>query len=138
MWRTVVSVIAGFVASGLVVFAVGSLGDALFPVVASETMDLDQMMASIPFGGQVFMVLSWALASLAAGTMAAYMAEEHTVKHALAVGLVLQVMALVRIAVFPHPTWMVVAVFVVFLPMAWVGAKLGDRLLAQEEAAKGS
>jgi hypothetical protein len=96
-----------------------------------DTEALRTMMAGMPVGVFVILMLGWMLGALTGGLLAARLAStwfhRAPLVHALAVGAVQTAGAIANFTLLPHPTWVLVAGLVVFIPMALVGGRLGQR-----------
>ena len=135
MLRSILAVLAGLVLGMFVITAVESLIPLAYPmpraVDPKDTEALRTMMAGMPVGVFVILMLGWMLGALTGGLLAARLAStwfhRAPLVHALAVGAVQTAGALANFTLLPHPTWVLVAGLVVFIPMALVGGRLGQR-----------
>ncbi len=81
----------------------------------------------VPLGAMVFVILAYAAGSFGGGWVAARLAAARKLRHALVVGGVLMLAGVSNLVTIPHPTWMVIATLVVFLPLAYAGGRLAQR-----------
>jgi hypothetical protein len=79
-------------------------------------------MAEIPQAAFRFVLLGYVLGSLVGGYTAAKIGR--AARLALVVGAILMVFGILNVVLIPHPLWVTVATFLVFLPAAWVGGRL--------------
>ncbi len=135
MLRSVLAVLAGLVLGMFTIMAVESVIPLVYPMPrAIDPADTDAMrttLANMPVGAFVILMAGWALGALSGGLLAARLATTWFYKaplaHALAVGLVQTAGAIANFTMLPHPTWVLVAGLVVFIPMALLGGALGRR-----------
>ena len=121
--RKILSVIAGVVAGGIVVGLVEALGHTAFPI--REGVDFQQLKpGDIPIPAMVAVLVAWALGSLVGGWVAARKAG---MAPALSVGAILMAAGIVNMVTIPSPLWFWVGGLAVFLPFAYLGAKLAAR-----------
>jgi len=135
MLRSFLAVLAGLVLGMFVITAVESMIPMIYPVPKaidpSDPEALRAMMAGMPTGVFVILMCGWTFGALAGGLLAARLASTWFHKapllHALAVGVVQTAGAIANFTMLPHPTWVLVAGMLVFIPMALLGGKLGQR-----------
>jgi hypothetical protein len=74
-----------------------------------------------------------AVGSIAGGAVAAFVAASHRMTLALGVGALHMVGGIAAAVILPLPIWVtVVDLVAMYLPMAWIGGKLGIRSGAHE------
>ncbi len=72
--------------------------------------------------------LAHALGMLTGASVASWIAASHRMKLALGIGALNLIGGIAAAAMIPAPTWFVVLDLVVaYIPMAWIGGKLGQR-----------
>ena len=125
--RKVVGVIVGMIAGGTLVGMVEGLGHVLFPlpegVDATSIESLKANMDKIPLGSMLFVLLGWAVGSVAGSAVAVWISRSSIVP-GLITGGILMAGGIANMAMLPHPVWFSVAGCLVFLPSAWVGAQM--------------
>ena len=130
--RNTLAVIAGFVALALAKYLATKLGNAVIPPPAGADLStMDGFKAAIP----LFEAKQWlpalfehAMGSMAGAAVTAYVAASHRMTLALGIGALHMVGGLVAAFLLPFPTWVIVVDLVgMYLPMAWIGGKLGSR-----------
>jgi hypothetical protein len=126
--RSILGVVAGLVLAFVVISAIEYCGHLIYPlppgVDATNLESLKAAMANVPTGALLFVLGAWALGSFLGGWLAAFIARFGHVAHALMVGGVLMLMAIVNLLLFPHPVWFWVLSFVVILPVACLGGRI--------------
>lgn len=145
MWpviRSILAVIVGFVAANVTMFAIGAINAVLYPdiVKAVESNDpeaLQAAMAATPGAvGAMFVVLvAWVLGSLAGGFLAAWTGRSAPIVHALVVGGLFMLGGIANNLAFPPPVWFWMATVVAFLPAAYAGARLAEKMATQRAGA---
>lgn len=133
MLRSIGAVLAGIVAAVIVIMLVESLGHFIFPtsqsVDPSDPESLKAAMENIPLGAMLAVLAAWAAGSLAGGWVAAMIATRSFVTHALIVGVVVLIFAIINMAMIPHPLWFWIVGVIIILPAAYVGGRLVGRQL---------
>lgn len=128
MGRSILAVVLGIVLGGVVVGGVEYVGRLAYPPPAGMDMNnpevVKEYVAQAPVGALLFVPLAWALGSLAGGTLAAKLSRQSHTRNALIVGGVLMVFGIANLVMIPSPLWMWVVGIAVFLPAAYLGAKL--------------
>ena len=130
MIRSILAVIAGVVAGGVVVGLLEVLGHRLFPLpddLLQELADPERFReaaARIPDINRLAVIAAWAGGALAAGAVTAFVARRFHTGLALIAGGGLLFAGLNNLILIPSPLWMWALGLAVFLPMAWLGARL--------------
>ncbi len=137
MWpifRSILAVIAGFVATSAVMVTVEMVnGRLLHPELAKAAEGLTDreairaVLASAPASAFLVVAVGWVLGSLAGGFLSAWIGRTSPVGHALALGGLLTLAGVVNNLMIPPPAWFWVASLVVFLPATYAGARLAPK-----------
>jgi hypothetical protein len=139
MGRSILAVLLGVVVGGLLVAAVEFVSHLIYPppqgLDPANVEAFKRVMASAPAGAFLFILLAWAVGSLGGGWLAATIARRSHTQHALVVGAILMTMGMLNLLMIPHPVWFWLAALALFLPAAYLGAKLA-RPGAQPEASR--
>lgn len=134
MWRSIGAVVGGVIVGGLVVFVVEVLGQWAYPpptdLDLSDPQALQAAMMNAPVGALLFVLLAWAVGSLAGGWTAARIARSRPVLHAVIVGGFLLAAGIANLITIPHPPWFTLLSVLVFLPAAYAGSLLARRSTA--------
>ena len=132
--RSILAVIAGFVAASAVMLVVESInGRVLYPELgklAEGVMDREAiraLLASAPVGSLLVVLFGWALGSLLGGYLAARIGWNAPVAHALVLGGLLTLAGIANNLMLPPPGWFWIPTLLVFLPAAYAGARLAPR-----------
>lgn len=131
--RRIAGLVAGLVVMALTVALAEGAGHALFPpppgLDVTNPDDQARLMAVIPLGAKIAVVVAWFLGALAGSAVA--MVVGRTPLLGWAIGLIMGALSLFTTQVFPHPLWMVIAAVV--LPL--VAVLVAKRLVAGRIAA---
>jgi hypothetical protein len=128
--RRILAVLAGFIGGSVVNMAIITLGPRLIPPPAgTDTTTMEGLKAALPlFGPQHFVApfLAHALGTLVGAALAARLAGTQAV--AYGIGVLFFIGGAVNVAMLPAPMWFNVLDLVgAYLPMAWLGARIGGR-----------
>jgi hypothetical protein len=130
--RNTLAVIAGVVALGVAKYLATKLGNAVIPPPTGVDLStMDGFKAAIP----LYEAKQWlpaffehAMGSMAGAAVAAFLAASHRMTLALGIGALHMVGGLAAALMLPFPVWVVAVDLVgMYLPMAWIGGKLGSR-----------
>lgn len=134
MWkvaRSVLAVIAGFVAASAVMMLIESAnGRVLYPELGkmaegmTDREAIRALLANAPVGAFLVVLVGWALGSLVGGFLAAWIARNAPVGHALVLGGLLTLAGIANNLMIPPPGWFWIPSLAVFLPAAYAGARL--------------
>lgn len=132
--RSILAVIAGFVAASLVMVVVESInGHVLYPELgklaehAADKETIRALMASAPVGAFLVVLFGWALGSFAGGFVAARIALAAPAAHGLVLGVLLTCAGIANNLMLPPPGWFWIPTILVFVPAACAGAMLASR-----------
>jgi hypothetical protein len=126
--KSLIAIVAGIIVAGVTGFLVQWAGDALLsslmgldPITAqgAATLGVDRATESL-----MVVVSGYVLGPLAGGYLAARLAPSRPAMHALFVGGVQMLFAVMALALFPHPAWFSVATWLAFPTGALIGAAL--------------
>lgn len=123
----VLGLIAAFVATGLI----ESLNMLLFPTPAGldpqRPEDLRKLMAVMPVGAFLVVLLAWAAGSFCGSFVAVRWGPERKFWPAWVIGSIQLLAGLLMVLMIPHPVWFTVIGLALFLPMAALGGNLARR-----------
>ena len=84
-------------------------------------------LAEVPDINRLAVVLAWGVGALIAGFVTALVARRWHITLALVAGGGLLFAGLTNLILFPSPFWMWIFGLAIFLPAAWLGAKLAPK-----------
>ena len=129
--RSVAVVAAGFILASTVMIVVETInGKVLYPELAKAADDVNDrdalraLFAAAPSGALLVVLGGWALGGVVGGWITARLAAHSTVGHAVALGVLLTVAGIANNLIAPPPLWFWIASVAVFIPAAYVGARL--------------
>jgi hypothetical protein len=131
--RSAIAIGVGLLVGMLTITVVEALGRALYPLPPGidryDPESLKTVITTLPLGWFVFVLLAWALGAMHGGGFAAYLSRGPRVLHGLIVGAVQMACGIYEAVVIPYPTWFAVVGVLLFLPCAYIGAKIGTQPL---------
>jgi len=130
--RNTLAFLGGFVVLGVAKYAATALGNAVIPPPSGVDLStLDGFKAAIPLYEAKHWIPAFfehAVGSMAGGAAAAFLAVSHKMKLAVGIGALHMVGGIGAALMLPFPAWVVaVDLVAMYLPMAWMGGKLGAR-----------
>jgi len=132
--RSVLGVIAGFVAASVVMMIIETInGRFLHPELGklaqgmTDREAIRSLMASAPASAFLVVIFGWALGSLCGGLVAAWIGRRAHTGHALVLGVLLTLSGVANNLMIPPPLWFWVAGLVVLIPAACAGARFAPR-----------
>ena len=134
VFRSVLAVVAGFVAASAVMMAVESVnGRFIYPELGklaegvTDREVIRTLLASAPVGAFLVVLFGWAIGSLTGGIVVAWIGKERAIRDALVLGGLLTLAGVANNLMIPPPLWFWLAGLVVLLPAAYAGARLVRR-----------
>jgi hypothetical protein len=116
------AIVVGVLAAGLVVAAVETAGHALFPpppgIDLANPADQARLIAALPLGAKLAVLLAWFLGALAGAFAALRIAAWRPAGWVVAG--VMTILSVVTTQMFPHPWWMIAAALVLPVLAAWM------------------
>ena len=132
MIRTVFSIIAGLAAGIIIITLVDKLGDFFYPAPSdldySNKETVMRLVLDAPFGAVLFIAIAWALGSFSGGMVSSIISNNYKMLVAIITGLILMAAGLTTLLSFSHPVWIWIVGLSVYIPFAYLGAKLGINL----------
>lgn len=126
--RSVLSVLLGTVVGLVIIAGIEAVAHAVYPLPPGiNPMDpaaLKAAMADLPVRALLFVLLAWATATLIGAWLSARMVRRSRMLHGMIVGVLLLVGGIANMLMIPHPVWFWVLGVALFLPAAYLGAKL--------------
>jgi hypothetical protein len=124
--RTILGVVAGIIAGGLIVFVTEAVGHSLYPphgdINLADPEDVERLMASLPAGAFAFVLAGWFLGGFAGAFVARWIARADAAAWAVAVLFIL--FTTMNFVMIPHPMWMIAAGIFIPLVSAWLAIRL--------------
>jgi hypothetical protein len=133
MLRTVLAIVLGFLAGSAVNMGLVMVGSqAVAPPPGVDLNDMESLRAAMPLLGPkyfLFPFLAHALGTLVGALVAFLIAPRGKGWVSRVIGVMFLVGGLVAAFMIPAPKWFIVAdLALAYLPMAWLGARIGAAL----------
>ncbi|WP_452226575.1 hypothetical protein [Lacinutrix cladophorae] len=126
--RNILAVVFGWFAGSIVNMSLIQLGNKLLPIPGVEPNNMDALAKVIPTLEPQFFIfpfLAHALGTFVGAIIAGYIAFNHKMKFALAVGFLFLLGGITVNYMLPGPTWFTITdIVLAYLPMAWLGGKI--------------
>lgn len=126
MGKKILAVIVGVVTAGVVVFIVEAIGHWAYPLPPGTNVRdpeaMKSLIATLPAGALLFVVLGWTLGSFAGGAVAARIGR--SLGPGLVTGAIQLLFGIITMFMIHHPMWMVALGTLLPIPAAWAGAAL--------------
>jgi len=130
--RNILAVIAGWMGGSLINMGLVKIGNAVVPIDGIDPTDMNalaEVMPTLGYENFIFPFLAHALGTLIGGAIAAWIATNHKMKFAIGVGSFFLLGGILINYMLPGPTWFAITdIALAYLPMAWLGGKLGEKL----------
>ena len=124
--KMILAVLIGVIAGGAIVFATEAIGHSLFPpppdINLADPEDVKRLMASLPAGAFIMVLLGWFLGSFAGALVAFSIARKPGAAWAVAAIFIL--FTAMNFLMIPHPAWMIAAGLLIPLASAWLALRL--------------
>jgi hypothetical protein len=127
MGRQILAAVVGIVVAVLVVGLIEMGSHQIYPPPAGidfhDQAQVAAMVANLPVGALLFVLLAWALGSLLGAFVAAKISVGNRARPALAVAVLMLAAVAFNLVAFPHPLWMALTGLLLPLPCALLGAR---------------
>jgi hypothetical protein len=123
------AIVGGTVVAFIVVMVLEMVEMKIYPpppgLDMSDPAAVRAVMATIPLGALVLVLVAEVTGAFAGGYLAAFIARRTPAVHALIVGGLVMLAAVGNMLSIPHPVWFWVIALILFLPASYVGGLLG-------------
>lgn len=135
--RNVIAVLAGLIIGSVVNMGLITLGSSVIPPPPGvDVTDMESLKSSMHLFEPrhfIFPFLAHALGTLVGAVVAFIIAAAHKVKFALTIGIFFLIGGIMNVFMLPSPLWFAVLDIVgAYIPMGWIGAKIGESLLTKK------
>src|SRR5262245_48987608 len=107
--RKALGIVAGLVLGVVITSIVEWISSRIYPLPPGvDPMDVEAMkgvIAQLPFGAFLMVLLAWGLGSLAGGWLAVTIARGTWILPAVLVGGILMLFGIITMLMLPHPLW---------------------------------
>lgn len=124
MKKRTIAIVVGIIIGGLFIALGESLSTYIFPL--KEPFPTDPALMSdfiendVPFGSKLVVVINWALSAFVAAIVSTFISGRTSPKPMLAVVGVLNALTLIQLFILPHPKWMWISSFILFIPVGFI------------------
>src|SRR5579883_2308525 len=137
--RSILAVLLGFVVASGVIGVIEHISHAIFPPPAgldpSNAEATHRALASMPAGAYLFIVLAWALGTFSGAWVAGLVAKNGKRVHALIIGFAFLAVGIIMMMLLPHPAWFMILGLLIYLPAAYAGGELAERMARRKTLA---
>ena len=126
--KNFLAVILGWLSGSIINMGLIQIGYIFFPLNDVDVNDmyaLAEVMPTLDNEYFIFLFLAHALGTLAGATVAAFIAANHKIKFALAIGGLFLLGGIMVNYMLPGPKWFTILDSIAaYLPMSWLGGKI--------------
>ena len=131
--RNILAVIIGWGIGSAVNMGLITAGHSVYPMEGVDPNDMEALAAAMPdasFEHFIFPFLAHAIGTLIGALVAVLIAATHKMKFAYAMGGLFLLGGIMVSFMIPAPTWFTVLdIAIAYIPMAWIGGKIGMSLV---------
>ncbi len=128
MLKNIIGVVAGWIAAWILFTGIQLINYMIVPKPEgfdwADPGSIKQMIDTMPFYAWVILILGYVIGSFAAGFVIGKIAESKTMILPVIAALLFMLGWLGNIMTFPHPIWVVILVFLVYIPSTLAGHRL--------------
>ena len=125
MVRKILGTVAGIIVAGPIFFLVQSINAVIFgfpkDLDLNDPAAVSEFMANMPTAAFLVVAFGYALGSFVAGWLARKITRADSLIIPLIIGSVLTLAWIGNITMLPHPLWMVVLCFLIYIPFTLLG-----------------
>ncbi len=128
MLKNIIGVVAGWIAAWILFTGIQLINYMIVPKPEgfdwADPGSIKQMIDTMPFYAWVILILGYVIGSFAAGFVIGKIAESKTMILPVIAALLFMLGWLGNIMTVPHPIWVVILVFLVYIPSTLAGHRL--------------
>jgi hypothetical protein len=128
MLRSVLAIFGGLMAGFWLILGITKLGNRFYPPPTwldySKPETIERTIRETPTGMLMFLLLAWGVGTFISAGIAARIAPSWKIGHGMIIGGLFLFNSLGQTAALPYPLWFKIAGPALFLPMAYLGARL--------------
>ncbi len=128
MLKNIIGVVAGWIAAWILFTGIQLINYMIVPKHEgfdwADPGSIKQMIDTMPFYAWVILILGYVIGSFAAGFVIGKIAESKTMILPVIAALLFMLGWLGNIMTVPHPIWVVILVFLVYIPSTLAGHRL--------------
>ncbi len=128
MLRIVLGIIAGTIVGSIIFLVFQMFNGLIFPLPEGADYRNQEAMkdfvSGLPAVGFVLILIGYAVGSVGAGYIARKISRHASIVAPMILGLLFSIGWAMNISAIPHPLWVIVAGFAIYLPFTFFGHKL--------------
>lgn len=128
----ILAVVAGWVVGSIVNLGLVQAGHSVYPIPGVTPDDIEglaEVMNTLDFRYFIFPFIAHALGTFIGSLLAATIAVRFKMRFAMVIGIIFFVSGTIINFMIPGPIWFTLTdILLAYLPMAWLGGKLGIKL----------
>ncbi len=128
--KKIAAAVIGIVVAGGIVFAVESLGHAVYPLPPdldmSDPVQFGNYVESLPIGAFAFVAGAWVLGTIGGGLLACFIAGEKPRVYSAIVGGFILVATIANLITIPHPLWFSISSLFAIAVMTYVTGSIAS------------
>jgi hypothetical protein len=132
MFRSILAIVLGVLAGGLIVGLIESTGLLIHPlppdIRITDSAAMKDHAAKAPPAAKIPVGIAWFVGPLVGSWLAAFIARRAFLAHALVIGVIFLAADIANLFSFPHPRWLLIVGLIAPLAAAWLGATLAARM----------
>ncbi|GAA4296592.1 hypothetical protein GCM10023183_03580 [Nibribacter koreensis] len=115
----------------ITIFLVELVAQQVYPLPSEVNLQdpeaMGAYMANAPMGSLVLVLMAYALGSFLGGMVAARLAPNKKMVHAIVVGILLLLAGIANFYLLPHPIWFIISAVIIYPLMSFFGGAMGSR-----------
>lgn len=124
----ILAVFVGVFTGSLLIWFIQTLGQKQYPPPSGfnfeDEVAVAHFIANSPLGSKLFVIVGYAAGAFISGLITQLIGRKGSVIPALLSGVVLLAAGVSTLISIPHPTWLAITCLVVFIPFAYLGARI--------------
>lgn len=112
MKRSILAILSGLLTAAVLTALLEAAGHLIFPppqiIDPMDTEALKQMMAQMPLGSLISVVIAWLVAGFTGGFVTAKIDRENHTRSVLTVAVIMTLATIANLIMIPHPLWMMI------------------------------
>ncbi len=128
MGKQILAVIVGVIVGGFTIYGIESINMVRFPWPEDLSMEdkeaFAEYVSSLPVDAFITVIIAHLVGSFIAGFVCSKITPNKKLLLGTICGVLFLAGGIMNLVMIPHPLWFMVADLLVFVPFAWLGAKL--------------
>ena len=133
MIRSILSVVGGLVAAGIVVFIVETIGQKVNPLPSDFQMEsreeLENYISKLPLSVIILVLVGWLAGAFAGGMVTTLIDQPNGRRNSSITGGIFLLVCIANLFMIPSPLWMWIATLLLVVPMVLLGKRVIRRRL---------